>query len=54
MVIEENTKEHYVIKQMDINSIGKEGGNAAVKEAKYLELYKHPNIIKYNEVYRTK
>jgi len=39
---------------MDINGIGKEGGIAAVKEAKLLEVFKHPNIIKYNEVYRTK
>ena len=43
-----------VIKQIDMNELQKSEQEAAVREAKILEAFSHPNIIAFKEVYRTK
>lgn len=44
-----------MLKQIDLNQIEDEQGrNLALKEAKILEILKHPNIVRFREVYCTK
>ncbi len=43
-----------VIKQMDLNTMSEEEQKETFKEARILEALKHPNIIRFREVYRTK
>ena len=43
-----------VIKQIDMNHMSEEEKLETVKEARILEVLKHPNIIRFREVYRTK
>ena len=43
-----------VIKQMDLNNMTEEERRETFKEARILEALKHPNIIRFREVYQTK
>ena len=43
-----------VIKQMDLNSMSEDERKETYKEARILEALKHPNIIRFREVYKTK
>jgi len=43
-----------VIKQIDLSEMPEEEKRETIKEAKILELFKHPNIIRFREVYKTK
>jgi NIMA (never in mitosis gene a)-related kinase 1/4/5 len=43
-----------VIKKIDIKRMSEEDKKATVREARILEVLKHPNIIRFREVYRTK
>lgn len=43
-----------VIKQMDLSNMNDDEAKETVKEARVLELFKHPNIIRFKEVYKTK
>jgi NIMA (never in mitosis gene a)-related kinase len=43
-----------VIKQINMTELTEEEQRDAVKEAKILEAFSHPNIVKFKEVYRTK
>eukprot|EP01016_Furgasonia_blochmanni_P023107 TRINITY_DN25027_c0_g1_i1.p1 TRINITY_DN25027_c0_g1~~TRINITY_DN25027_c0_g1_i1.p1 ORF type:complete len:382 (-),score=71.27 TRINITY_DN25027_c0_g1_i1:59-1204(-) len=43
-----------VIKQVDIKNMKEEDRKATLKEAKILEALKHPNIVSFREVYKTK
>ena len=43
-----------VVKQLDLSNMSEDEKRETVKEAKILELFKHPNIIKFREVYKTK
>lgn len=43
-----------VIKQMDLKNMSEEEKRETYKEARILEALKHPNIIKFREVYSTK
>lgn len=43
-----------VIKQMDIHSMSEEERRETYKEAQILAALRHPNIIRFREVYRTK
>ena len=43
-----------VIKQVDLSNMNDEEKKETYKEARILELLKHPNIIRFREVYRTK
>ena len=43
-----------VIKQLDLQKLSEHERQAAYKEAKILSSLKHPNIIKFREVYTTK
>ena len=42
-----------MIKQIDLNELSPGEQEAAMKEAKILELLKHHNIVRFKEVYRT-
>lgn len=44
----------FVVKQMDMNQMDETEKRETIKEAKILEYLKHPNIIKFKEVYKTK
>ena len=50
--IKDSTK--CVIKQMDLSEMSEVEKRETIKEAKILELFKHPNIIRFREVYKTK
>ena len=39
---------------MDLNSMSETEKKETIKEAKILEALKHPNIIRFREVYKTK
>mgnify|MGYP001591412074 CR=1 FL=1 len=43
-----------VIKQVDLNKMSEQEKLETFKEAKILEALKHPNIIRFREVYTTK
>jgi NIMA (never in mitosis gene a)-related kinase len=43
-----------VIKQVDLSNMNDEEKRETSKEARILELLKHPNIIRFREVYRAK
>jgi len=43
-----------VIKEISINHMAEEEKKQAFKEAKIMEFLKHPNIIRFREVYKTK
>jgi len=50
--IDDNSK--WVIKQIDLNTMSEDEKKTTLKEAKILEALKHPNIVKFKEVYKTK
>lgn len=39
---------------MDINNMSEEERKETIKEARILEALKHPNIVRFREVYKTK
>lgn len=43
-----------VIKEVNLNCMSKEERDETIKEAKILEVLKHPNIVKFKEVFKTK
>lgn len=43
-----------VIKQVDLNQMKEEERRETIKEARILEALRHPNIVKFREVYKTK
>ena len=43
-----------VIKQMDLSQMSEKEKLETIKEAEILQLFKHPNIIRFKEVYKTK
>lgn len=43
-----------VIKQMDLSAMNDEEKRDTLNEAKVLEALKHPNIVRFREVYKTK
>ena len=43
-----------VIKQVDIATMSDEEKKETLREAKILEVFDHPNIVKFREVYKTK
>ena len=43
-----------VIKQVDIASMSDEEKRETLREAKILEVFEHPNIVRFREVYKTK
>jgi NIMA (never in mitosis gene a)-related kinase len=47
-------KQLYVIKQVDLNKMTEHEKEETYKEAKILEALKHPNIIRFKEVYTTR
>ena len=50
----ENSGDQAVIKEIDITKMTEEEKKEVLKEAKIMESLKHPNIIKFREVYKTK
>lgn len=50
----ENSGDQAVIKEINISSMSDDEKKEALKEAKIMELVKHPNIIRFREVYKTK
>lgn len=51
----QSTREMAVIKQIDIQNLNEAERKEALKEAKVMEaLSRHPNIVKFREVYKTK
>ncbi len=44
----------YVIKQVDLSKMSGQEKKDTLKEAKILEVLRHPNIVKFREVYKTK
>jgi NIMA (never in mitosis gene a)-related kinase len=44
----------YVIKMMDISAMSESERKESLKEAKILEAFDHPNIVKFKEVYKTR
>jgi len=50
----ENSGNQAVIKEIDISRMSDNEKREALKEAKIMESLKHPNIIKFHEVYKTK
>lgn len=52
----ESQQDHqlYVIKQVDLTKMGESEKKEMIREAKILEAMRHPNIICFREVYRTK
>ena len=47
-------RQQCVIKQMDISSMSDQERKDALREAKILEAFDHPNIIRFREVYKTR
>ncbi len=45
---------HCVIKQMDLSKMSDQEKKDTLREAKILESFDHPNIVKFKEVYKTK
>jgi NIMA (never in mitosis gene a)-related kinase len=43
-----------VIKQVDLSKMNDQEKKDTLNEAKILEVFNHPNIIKFREVYKTK
>ena len=43
-----------VIKQVDLNNMPENEKRETIKEAKILEALKHPNIVRFKEVYKTR
>ena len=43
-----------MIKQVDISKLDENEAHRTLKEAKILEKLKHPNIVRFKEVYKTK
>ena len=43
-----------VIKQIDLTQMNQQEKNETFKEARILEALRHPNIIRFREVYKTK
>lgn len=43
-----------VIKQVDLNNMPENEKRETIKEAKILEALKHPNIVRFREVYKTR
>jgi len=43
-----------VIKQVDLNNMPDSEKRETIKEAKILEALKHPNIVRFREVYKTR
>lgn len=43
-----------VIKQVDLSKMSEQEKKDTLKEAKILEALRHPNIVKFREVYKTK
>jgi serine/threonine protein kinase len=39
---------------MDLNNMNEEERKETIKEARILEALKHPNIVRFREVYKTK
>jgi NIMA (never in mitosis gene a)-related kinase len=54
LVQAETSKEMAVIKQMDLSKMSEAERRDTLIEAKILERLNHPNIIRFNEVYKTK
>lgn len=50
----ENSGDIAVIKEINISTMPDKERREALKEAKILELLKHPNIIRFREVFKTK
>ncbi len=50
----ENSGDDAVIKEIDITRMTEEEKKEVLKEAKIMESLKHPNIIRFREVYKTK
>jgi len=50
----ETTGNYAVIKQVPIDQMDSADRKATIKEAKILEVLKHPNITAFKEVYKTK
>eukprot|EP00356_Strombidium_inclinatum_P014589 CAMPEP_0170493208 /NCGR_PEP_ID=MMETSP0208-20121228/13522_1 /TAXON_ID=197538 /ORGANISM="Strombidium inclinatum, Strain S3" /LENGTH=99 /DNA_ID=CAMNT_0010769101 /DNA_START=18 /DNA_END=317 /DNA_ORIENTATION=+ len=50
----QSEKKFAVIKQIDIKSMSEDEKRWTLREAKILEVLKHPNIIGFKEVYKTK
>ena len=44
----------YVLKQVDLSKMTDEEKKDTLKEAKILEAFNHPNIVRFREVYKTK
>lgn len=44
----------WVIKYMDMTAMSPAEKDETLREAKILELLKHPNIVKFKEVYKTR
>jgi NIMA (never in mitosis gene a)-related kinase len=44
----------YVIKYMNLTAMSASEKEETLKEAKILEYLRHPNIVKFKEVYKTK
>lgn len=49
-----SNKRLYVMKQIDLNFMDEKEKQEALKEAKLLEILRHPNIIEFKEVFKTK
>lgn len=43
-----------VIKEIDLNEMEESDQKAALTEAKVMEMLKHPNIVQFYDVYKTK
>ena len=54
VVLAQSTKQVYVMKQIDLNFMDDNEKSEAFREAKLLEILRHPNIIEFNEVFKTK
>jgi NIMA (never in mitosis gene a)-related kinase len=51
----ESTREYAVIKQIDIQALNEQERKEILREAKILEVVsRHPNIVRFREVYKTK
>jgi NIMA (never in mitosis gene a)-related kinase 1/4/5 len=53
LVKEVATGEEWAIKQVDLADLSPQEQTDAMREAKILELLRHPNIVRFKEVYRT-
>ncbi len=49
-----NSGEEAVIKEIDITRMNEQEKKEVLKEAKIMESLKHPNIIRFHEIYKTK